>query len=74
MARQDALSGLSAEKALAGVLALIAADREDQLGDKDPRKNEIVLASVGFNAREIAVILGKKPDAVTKTLQRARKQ
>lgn len=62
-------------KAINAVLALLVAQREERLAgdDAEPRKTEAVLASVGLTASEIAPLVGKTTDAVTKTIQRARK-
>jgi DNA-directed RNA polymerase specialized sigma24 family protein len=62
-------------KAINAVLALLVAQREDRLdGDNaEPPKTEVVLAKVGMTAPEIAPLVDKSTDAVTKTIQRARK-
>jgi DNA-directed RNA polymerase specialized sigma24 family protein len=66
-------SGVSSEAALAGILALLADEREARIeGDKAGTKTEILLAGAGLAAPEIAALMGKKPDAVRKTLQRGR--
>lgn len=73
MASKDADSTLTGDKALAGMLALQVAEREERLGDeKDARKTEVVLASAGLTATEIAALMGKKVDAVRKAIQRGR--
>ena len=67
-------SGLSQDKALAGVLALLVAEREERLGEQEkPPRTEILLANAGLTAAEIATLLGKSLDAVRKTIQRAKK-
>jgi len=68
---------LSSELVMAGVLALLAAEREDRLAQKDrpsaePRKTEVVLSDVGLTAAQIGRILAKKPNSVAKTISRAR--
>lgn len=65
---------LDQDKSLSAVLALLVAEREERLAGNgaEPRKSEIVLAAVGLTASEIASVMGKTPDAVTKTLQRSR--
>lgn len=66
-------SGVSAEAALAGILALLADEREARIeGNKEATKTEILLAGAGLAASEIAALMRKKPDAVRKTLQRGR--
>ena len=69
--------GLTNEQVMAGVLGLLAAEREDRLAQKDRsgaelRKTEIVLADVGLTATQIGRVLGKKPNSVAKTISRAR--
>lgn len=61
-------------KAINAVLALLTAQREEQLGGDgaEPRRTEVVLASVGMTAPEIAPLVGKSTDAVAKAIQRAR--
>jgi DNA-directed RNA polymerase specialized sigma24 family protein len=39
----------------------------------DPVKPEVLLARAGLAARDIAELLGKKPAAVAKAIERARK-
>jgi DNA-directed RNA polymerase specialized sigma24 family protein len=74
MAGNDTESTLTGDKALAGMLALLVAEREERLGDeKDARKTESVLASAGLTANEIAALMGKKVDAVRKAIQRGRR-
>lgn len=43
------------------------------LNESEPTKPEVLLSRVGFNAREIAELLGKNSGAVAKALQRAGK-
>jgi DNA-directed RNA polymerase specialized sigma24 family protein len=62
---------LDFDRAIVGVLALLVAEREERLnGDKDARKTEVVLSRAGLKADEVAAVMGKKVDAVRKTLQR----
>jgi hypothetical protein len=42
-----------------GVLALLAADRDDRVDDRKPKRSELVLADAGFKAREIATTYGQ---------------
>jgi DNA-directed RNA polymerase specialized sigma24 family protein len=64
-------------KVMAGVLALLVAEREDRLYASDekykPPKTEVVLAGAGLNSAEVAVLVGKNPGAVQKAIQRGRK-
>ena len=70
--------GLTSEQAMVGILALLAADREDRTASRDrvsseqARKTELVLADAGLTAAQIGRILGKKPNSVAKTISRAR--
>lgn len=74
MAAKAKNHALDQDRAINAVLALLVADREERLaGDgAEPRKSEVVLASVGLTANEIAPLVGKSTDAVTKSIQRAR--
>lgn len=58
---------------LKAVVALLADERERRVQD-DPssRKTEILLADVGLSSSLIAQLIGKQPDAVRKTISRAR--
>lgn len=60
---------------LRAILALLAEDRERNLS-KEPGavKTELILAASGLTAQQIARILGKQPDAVRKTISRARQR
>lgn len=66
---------LSLDKSMAAVLAMLVADREDRLNgtqNGDPRKTELVLATAGLQAAEIAPLVGKNAEAVRKAIQRGR--
>jgi DNA-directed RNA polymerase specialized sigma24 family protein len=64
---------LDEAKAITAVLALLTADREERLsGGSSVRKTELILASAGLTPAEIAPLVGKRYDAVTKTIQRAK--
>jgi DNA-directed RNA polymerase specialized sigma24 family protein len=68
---------LTNEQVMAGILGLLAAEREDRLAQKDNpkaeiRKTEVVLADAGLTSAQIGKILDKKPNSVTKTISRAR--
>jgi DNA-directed RNA polymerase specialized sigma24 family protein len=67
--------GTEVRDLLRALVALQAENRERQVA-KDPsaQKTEVILASCGLPAHEIALMLGKQPDAVRKTLSRARKR
>jgi DNA-directed RNA polymerase specialized sigma24 family protein len=66
---------LDSARALSAMLALLVAEREDQLADNTgngTRKTELILANSGLNANEIALLVGKNVEAVRKTLQRGK--
>jgi DNA-directed RNA polymerase specialized sigma24 family protein len=71
----ESLEPLDQGKALNAVLALLVAQREERISTNgaEPRKTELILASAGLNATEIAPLVGKKYDAVVKAIQRGRK-
>jgi IS30 family transposase len=59
-----------------GVLALLAAIREDVISQgkaTELRKTEIILSNAGLPVAQIATLLGKKPNTISKTIQRAGK-
>jgi DNA-directed RNA polymerase specialized sigma24 family protein len=58
-------------KILIGILALLAADRNERIEDKPPRRTEIVLAEAGLTPQEIANVVGGNPEAVRSTIRRA---
>jgi DNA-directed RNA polymerase specialized sigma24 family protein len=62
---------------IAGVLALLVAEREERVNASDqsykPPKTEVVLSNAGLTATEIALIMGKTPAAVQKAVERGRK-
>lgn len=63
------------EKLLAGILAFLAAERDDTISARSPglprlRSSESVLSSSGFTPAEIAESLGKPYEAVRSTLRR----
>jgi DNA-directed RNA polymerase specialized sigma24 family protein len=68
---------LDEAKVMAGVLALLVAEREDRLNAGSekykPAKTEVVLAGAGLTAPEVAQLVGKNLDGVKKTIQRGRK-
>jgi DNA-directed RNA polymerase specialized sigma24 family protein len=66
---------IGGDKALAGVLALLVAEREARLNDKsEPRKTEVVLADAGLDYAEIAAVTGKNYDAVKQAVRRGRQR
>ena len=65
--------GLSTEAALTGILALLVEQREER-SQKDTavEKVEVVLSRAGLSHDEIAVVTGKKADAIRKAIARAK--
>ena len=53
--------------------ALLLVQLQAQAEPEEREKAEVLLARAGFGAREIAQMLGKKPAAVAKSIQRAGK-
>ncbi len=63
-------SELDAGRVMLGVLALLAADRDERIDELTPRRSELVLADAGFSAREIAKLTGRDYEAVRSSLRR----
>lgn len=61
------------EKRLSALLALTALSGLGTSNEKAKAKTEIILYKTGLDSTEIARVLGKKADAVKKTIQRAKK-
>jgi hypothetical protein len=59
-------------KSMAGVLAILIADREERMG-ADPRKTEVILADAGLSHGDIAAVTGKQYAAVRMAVNRSRK-
>jgi DNA-directed RNA polymerase specialized sigma24 family protein len=68
---------LPLEKAMSGVLALMASDRvaaeRDDLAS-ERRPTEVVLAEVGLSLAEIAQVTGRKYEGVKTTIRRYRER
>jgi DNA-directed RNA polymerase specialized sigma24 family protein len=64
-------------KLMAGVLAILVAEREERLNGTDernkPAKTELLLSNAGLAPNEIARVMGKNVAAVKKAIQRGRK-
>lgn len=58
---------------LRAILAVLVDERESRTPDAGQIRSELVLADVGIDYRDIASLLGKKPDAVRMLLSRARR-
>lgn len=64
---------IPSEIALAGILALLVADRDERISDdRTARKTELVLGDAGVPAEVIAALIGKNVSAVKKSIERAR--
>lgn len=75
MSTPSSSSSDRSEKLLAGILALLAADRDDAISARAAglprlRSTESVLSSAGFTPAEIAESLGKAYEGVRSTLRR----
>ncbi len=66
---------ISLDKALVALLRLAVAEREERIiPELSERKTELLLDEVGLSYGQIATLVGKKPDAVRKTIARAKKK
>lgn len=63
---------LDLEAAMIGILALLAAEREERIANTDRLRTELLLANAGLPIREIARVLGKNYQAVQKVIWRGR--
>ncbi len=64
---------ISADVALAGILALLADEREARLKDGQAEvRTEVLLSKAGLSGPEIQAVTGKSPDAVKKAIQKGR--
>jgi hypothetical protein len=62
---------IGSDAATAGILALLVDQRECRVrDDRDAEKTEVVLSNAGLGYDDIAVAMGKKPDAVRKVIER----
>jgi DNA-directed RNA polymerase specialized sigma24 family protein len=63
---------ITSETLLTAILALLIAEREERNADPGaPRKTEVILRAAGLGVSDIASVMGKKPNTVKMTLQRA---
>lgn len=67
---RDSDGVLDTGRIMLGVLALLAADRDERADDLPPRRSELVLADAGFTAQEIAKLTGRNYEAVRSSLRR----
>lgn len=71
--RSDDGQPSQAHEALMGVLALLVDTREQRIAnDRDAVKTEIILSRVGMSAEDIAIVMGKKRDAIRMAISRAK--
>ena len=75
--KQAAIVPPNSSSVMAGVLAILVAEREERLNGTDeknkPAKTEVLLANAGLTSGEIAQIMGKNVAAIQKAIQRGRK-
>ncbi len=71
-ATDAAPSAISVEKALAGILAVLVADRDDRLTQRDPRSTDVVLADAGLSYGEVAQLTGRPYETVKSAVRRSR--
>jgi DNA-directed RNA polymerase specialized sigma24 family protein len=65
--------GIAAEKAMAGILALLVEQREQRVnGDTNATRIEVLLSRAGLSHEEIAAVTGKKANAVRVAIHRAK--
>jgi DNA-binding CsgD family transcriptional regulator len=70
-AGKDDIIGL--QEGLAGILALLVAQREERSDETlRERRTEVLLANAGLTNAQISRILGKKADTVRKAIERSR--
>jgi DNA-directed RNA polymerase specialized sigma24 family protein len=60
------------ELLLSGILALLAAERDEAEGDGSPKRTEAVLADAGLGVADIAALLGKNRETVKSAVRRSK--
>lgn len=70
----DSLTGpMPLDKTMAGVLAVLVAERDERISPAvNPRKTEVILADAGLAIGDIALLTGKKYNAVQMAISRAK--
>lgn len=68
--RESDGAALDPSRIMLGVLALMAADRDERVEEIPARRSELVLADAGFTANEIVKLTGRKYEAVRSSLRR----
>jgi DNA-directed RNA polymerase specialized sigma24 family protein len=61
------------DRILLGILALLAADRDERAEGTTLRRTEVILDTAGFSPREISQLLGREVEAVRSTVRRTKK-
>ncbi|MEX0666089.1 MAG: hypothetical protein WD598_15165 [Acidimicrobiia bacterium] len=72
MSEVESQNASRVETLLLGLMALVAADRDERLGDGDARRPEAILAGTGLSLREVAMITGKKYETVKTIVRRSK--
>jgi DNA-directed RNA polymerase specialized sigma24 family protein len=64
---------IPAESALAGILALLADEREVRVKDEETAvKTEILLSRAGLSYKDIAAVTGKRADTIRVAISRGK--
>lgn len=76
MTEADPKVQVSVERALTGILALMAASRDDanEGASTDRRPTEVILDDIGFTLSEISLVTGRKYETVRTTIRRQREK
>jgi hypothetical protein len=71
----DSTAGqLPIDKTMAAVLAVLVAERDERISPPvSPRKTELILADAGLAIGDIALLTGKKYNAVQMAISRAKR-
>ena len=72
MSAKEREQAIPVEKLLAGLLAVVVADRDDRLTEGEPRRSELILAEAGFSIGEISALTGRKYETVKSALRRSK--
>lgn len=64
---------IGSERSLVGILALLAAERDDRVAASgEGRRSEIIMSDAGLTIAEIAQVTGRKYETVKTAIRRAR--
>jgi DNA-directed RNA polymerase specialized sigma24 family protein len=69
---ENSATSTDTDRIMLGILALLAADRDERVEGSTPRRTEVILGDAGFSPREISQLLGKELEAVRSTVRRAK--